>query len=148
MNDSLYRLQEGKFEMNVVKDKYSINWHSPGIFQVDVHENAFLELEDILEIQTYKRHLTQGNPYVVLFVAPRFGNISKEAKSFLASDEGCKGAIAKAVVLTNLGGRIIYNYFITHFKPKVIHRAFNEKEKAMLWLNQKMSRKNTFYESH
>lgn len=118
----------------IVTKKYSIFWIQSSILKIHVHENAYLELEDIQEIQIYKAQLTKNQPYGVLFITPNFGNISKEAKEFLASEKGCKNAIAKAVVLSNLGTKIIYNSFIKFNKPIVIHKAFTHEKTAMEWL--------------
>lgn len=129
-------------EAAVRHEKYCISWIDDFIFRVDVLERAFIELEDIQQIQIHKQHLTQGAPYCVLFVCPKFGNLSREAREFLARPEANRGALGKAVITPNLGIRMLYDFFMAMNKPPVPHKAFTELADAMTWMKEQRAKKN------
>ena len=49
-----------------------------------------------------------------------------------------KNAIAKAIVLNNLGMRIIANFFLKFNKPVREHRIFDNELDAYFWLEKKI----------
>ena len=121
-------------------EKYCLSWLEEFIFRVDVLECAFLELEDLLEIQEYKKEMTQGAAYCVLFVCPKIGSLSREAREFLATPEANHKALAKAVIAPNLGVRMLYDFFVSVNKPPVPHKAFRELTEAMNWMREQRLR--------
>lgn len=122
----------------VKREKYSVSWLEGNIFRIDVHESAFLELEDIQEIQMHKALMTKGALYCVLFVCPHFGNISKESREYLALPETNINAVAKAVITPNLGTRMLTDFFILVNKPPVLHKAFSDLAAAYEWMAEQM----------
>lgn len=122
----------------VKREKYSVSWLEGNIFRIDVHESAFLELEDIQEIQMHKALMTKGALYCVLFVCPHFGNLSKESREYLALPETNVNAVAKAVITPNLGTRMLTDFFILVNKPPVLHKAFSDLTTAYEWLAEQM----------
>lgn len=126
-------------------DKYILSWMEGQIFQVEVRESVFLEVADIEEIQTHKIEMTKGMKYVVFFVCPPFGSLSKEAREFLAQPESNKNAIAKAVFTPNLGTRMLTDFFIMVNKPPVPHKAFRTKEEAYKWMQEQINTSQSSY---
>lgn len=122
----------------IIREKFTISWIEPGIIRIAVHENVHLEFDDVKEIQIHKSELSKNRKHGVLFITPRFGNISRDAKAYLASPEASLNCIAKAAITANLGMRLLVNFFISVNKPPIIHRAFNEEEKGKKWLLEKI----------
>ncbi len=126
--------------LSVVKrEKFTVSWLEGNVFRIDVHESAFLELEDIQEIQMHKALMTKGALYCVLFVCPHFGNLSKESREYLALPETNVNAVAKAVITPNMGTRMLTDFFIVVNKPPVLHKAFSTIETANKWMAEQMA---------
>jgi hypothetical protein len=119
--------------------KYKVSWLEGNVFKIDVNESAFLELDDIREIQMHKAQLTKGALYCVLFVCPHFGNLSKECREYLALPETNVNAVAKAVITPNMGTRMLTDFFILVNKPPVLHKAFSNISEAHEWMAEQMA---------
>lgn len=63
-------------------------------------------------------------------------NITKEARDFLASKEGCEGISALAILINSPIGSMIGNFWMRINKPLVPTRIFTNEEEAKKWLKQ------------
>jgi hypothetical protein len=106
------------------------------IIRVKVKEYSSLDVEDIREILKAKRELINDQKHTVLFITPRYGSITKEAREFSATYEANENAVAKAIVLNGLAMRIIANFFINYDKPPIEHKAFETERDAIEWLKK------------
>lgn len=106
------------------------------IIKIHVKEHALVELEDIEKIQEVKKSFIGNAVHCVLFIAPRIGTLTKEAREFSATPEVNLNAKAKAIVVPNLGMRLISNFFITMNKPTVTPKIFSNEKEALVWLNE------------
>lgn len=106
------------------------------IIEIKITEHALIEEEEIKKFQEAKRTLVGNLPHYILFITPKVGIITKEAREAAAAPEANVNALAKAVVFSNLGMRILANFFITVNRPVVPHKAFATKEEALKWLNK------------
>ena len=122
-----------------VCSRFTLYWLSGEVFKIQIHENAFLEEEDIRELQFHKARMTKNARHCVLFVTPRFGNLSKEARAYAASNEASINCIAKAVITPNMGMRIFSNMFVAINKPKVPHKVFGAEKEGLEWLDKTVS---------
>lgn len=123
----------------VKREKFTVSWLQGNVFKVDVHESAYLDLEDIREIQQHKALLVKDSLYCVLFVCPHFGDLTKESREYLAMPETNINAVAKAVITPNIGTRMLTDFFILVNKPPVPHKAFSDMEAAYKWMAQQMA---------
>lgn len=62
--------------------------------------------------------------------------ITKEARDFLASKEGCEGISVLAILIDSPVGSMIGNFWFSINKPLVQTKIFTDKEKAKKWLTQ------------
>lgn len=63
-------------------------------------------------------------------------NITKEARDFLATEKGCEGIIAAAVLIGSPIGSMIGNFFIRVSKPLRPTKLFTDEAAAKKWLAQ------------
>ena len=63
-------------------------------------------------------------------------SLQKEAREYLASEEGVKGLIAAAYVMDNSFGSFIANFFVSVYKTKIPIKVFTKKEAALKWLEK------------
>jgi hypothetical protein len=123
--------------INSVELKHSvISLMAGNLIKIKVKDHSILDVEDIKEIQKAKRELIGDQKHTVLFVTPRYGSITKEAREFSASHEANENAEAKAIVMNGLAMRIITNFFINYDKPPIEHKAFETERDALEWLKE------------
>ena len=106
------------------------------IIKIHIKEHAVIEVEDIKKFQEAKKALLDNPVHYVLFVTPKTGTLTKEAREFSATPEANLNAKAKAIVVANLGMRITTNFFIAMNKPPILHKAFNNEKQALEWLRE------------
>jgi hypothetical protein len=106
------------------------------IIKIAVKENSDLEVDDIKKIQMAKKSLIKDKNHVVLFVAPKLGSVSREARALSASEEVNLNAAAKAIVTPGLVARIVSSFFLYMNKPPIIHQVFENETDAINWLKK------------
>ena len=104
------------------------------IIKLRIKEQSIVDIDDVKEVQVVKRKLIGDKKHTVLFVTPKLGSMTREARDYSASPDVNLNAIAKAVVLNGLAMRIITNFFINFNKPPVEHKVFENEIDALEWL--------------
>ncbi len=104
------------------------------IIRIEVDEHCIVDIDEVKEVQKVKRSLIGDQRHSVLFITPKFGTMTKEAREHSASKEVNIHAMGKAIVLNGLAMRILANFFINFNKPPVEHRVFENEEDALEWL--------------
>jgi len=108
------------------------------IIKIVPFENAEMGVDDLIQIQAVKRDFIGDEYYGVMFVAPTMGMMTKEARELASQELINKNAIVKAIVLNNLGMRLIASFFLKFNKPVKEHRIFDNETEAFLWLEEKI----------
>lgn len=108
------------------------------LVRILIDEESEIDKDDILEINSKKFELVNDNLHSVIFIAPKYGSISSEARETSASMEVNHNAIAKAVVVPSLGQRLVANFFIKFNKPPTTIKIFSNEEDARKWLEEKI----------
>jgi hypothetical protein len=72
--------------------------------------------------------------YPMIVILGCVKHITKEAREFLASKEGCQKVKRCAIVISSEVTKIIANFFIRINKPQVPTTIFTSEEKARQWL--------------
>lgn len=70
-----------------------------------------------------------------------FNYIPKEVLQYLSDNTYNQYQVAVAVVINNLALKILANFYMKVFKPKVNTKIFDSEEKAMQWLKNNISDK-------
>lgn len=115
-------------------------------------ENAIIELYENIILATWKDEIidiiiaktavenrleaTGGKKYPMLINMKSVKTISKEARDFLASEPGCEGVIAAAIIIDSAINSMIANFFLYVTKPPIPTKIFGDEEDAMQWLRQ------------
>lgn len=95
-----------------------------------------IEVEDITELRKANLAMMKGHPYTVLVTAEELTSFSRETREFIASKKFAGITIAKALLISGLGQRIIGNFYMQINKPYIRTKLFTEREKAIAWLRQ------------
>ncbi len=97
---------------------------------------------DLVDLKIAKESVNEriamlGNvSYPLLINIKSVKTVTKEARDFLASEEGCKGVKAASILIDSVIGSMIGNFFIRISKPLVPTRLFTNEEEAKKWLSR------------
>ncbi len=80
--------------------------------------------------------LTGGTKLPFLFEGGEFVSITKEARENAVRMEDDTPTSASAILVKNLGQKIIADFYYKINKPKQPYKVFWSKEKALLWMKQ------------
>ncbi len=102
-----------------------------GTFQSD-----FIDLSIAQKVTEYRLKLQKGKEYPLLSNIKTVKNSTKPARDFMASEVGCDGVVAAAVLIDSPIGSMIINFFIRVSKPLRPTKIFTNEEEAKKWLSQ------------
>lgn len=116
------------------------------------NEIVEIELNDSILVATWKHiaidmnvalyavesrlKVSNGLSYPILIDIKNVTTVSKEARDFLASKEGCKGVTASAILINSAITSMVGNFFIKINKPLVPTKLFTDKSAAIKWLSK------------
>ena len=121
---------------------FKITVHTNGLKEIVIKENTEVLAEDVWESNelTYK-HLPLAN-YYVLLRGEKNATVSQDARRAVASEKYGKNVVAFAVCSSSTSENIMGNLFLKVNRPKVTTRFFDNREKAMVWLEDRMLEHN------
>lgn len=102
-----------------------------GIFKPE-----FCDLETVQRLVEYRLNATKRKAYPTIANIITIKKITKEARDFLASKEGCAGITVFAILINSPIGSMIGNFWMRINKPLVPTRIFTKEEDAKKWLKQ------------
>ena len=88
------------------------------------------------EVVKTRLEFAENKPVVVLVYNLGVISFNKEARDFLASNEGVHGIIAGAIVLDSPVGSFFGNFYMKVSKPKIPSHIFSKKDAALKWLSK------------
>lgn len=104
--------------------------------KIVIKEHVELDESDIRDINKTKNTLVKHSPYVVVFVAPKNGSISRKARELAASREVCFNAICKAIVAPSKTSTVIGSFFISFMRPYAPTKLFSNESDAFNWVKK------------
>jgi len=125
------------------KKNIEVTLMKEGILHIHLMANTEITLNDsVLAVEEMGR-LSQGKKLPVFIDAGEFCIIDKEVRLFSASAESNLYTVADAIAYSNLGQKLIADFYIKENKPSVPTQEFSDPQKAILWL-QSFLKKNSF----
>lgn len=117
----------------VVKLKYAtITYRTDGIIHLHYLDHL-LVLEESKEIF---REIRENSPWKIspLYVSGEtFAGLDKESKAFFASEEVLKHCSSVAVLVKNIGQKLLTNFYFKLVKTKTPTRFFSSEAEAIKW---------------
>jgi hypothetical protein len=101
-------------------------------------EGCILDAEDVLELKKVNIHLTNDGCYAILVIFGHLSEVSKEARELIASKEFQRNTIAKALLVNNIGHRLLGNFYLSVNKPHIKTRLFTDRELSLKWLRDEL----------
>jgi hypothetical protein len=117
----------------LIDNEYSKIEFENGII-ITTWKSSFINLTTIKQLVNNRLKATAGKKYPVLLKMKSIKDSTKEARDFLASEEGGKDVLAVAVYVNSVLENMIANFFIYLNKPLVPTKVFKDETKAKEWL--------------
>lgn len=114
--------------------KIRIELLEEGLVENHFKSGDTIEVDDIIELRKENLKLMNSRPYTVLVTAEELTSFSRETREYIASKKFAGLTIAKALLISGLGQRIIGNFYMQVNRPFIKTRLFTEKDKALAWL--------------
>lgn len=93
-----------------------------------------VDLDMVKKITEYRLSVQHGTKHFLLSNIKAIKSSTKAARDYMASEEGCQGVIAAAVLIDSAISSMIGNFFISISKPLVPTRIFTDESEAKKWL--------------
>lgn len=97
-----------------------------------------MEVEDVLELKKLNKSIAEGKPYAIVVRFEHLADVSKKAKELIASKEFAEFTMAKALLVDNIGHRLVGNFYLTINKPFMKTKVFTDKTAAIEWLKSEI----------
>ncbi len=95
---------------------------------------TLMDLALAKKITKHRLVLQEGKRYPILSNIRNVKDSTRDAREFLASEEGCEGVIKAAILIKSPVSKIIANFFINTSRPIVPTKIFTDERKAKKWL--------------
>lgn len=118
--------------------------YNTGVIEI-VWNTSILTIEvfHLKQMQEVVAKIGGGKKMPLYFSMHEFLGINDEARRYATSDEGVKYTLATTVLVDNLAKKLLMNFFMNMFTPKVPTKGFSNREDALLWL-EKIGKENQF----
>jgi hypothetical protein len=117
---------------------FNMNIHDNGLIEFKVKKGVSFTAEDVWQSRDMSVNHLPGKKFGVLMEAEAEFNPTPDARRAGASKEYSQHVKALAFYSRNLTLKIIGNLFIKISRPIVPTRFFDEREKALEWLDKHM----------
>lgn len=118
--------------MKKFQHKYLTMWEE-GEIVVGVYEEVDIDLTIAKEI-VEKRVQTFGQNRLFIIEAKGWISLTKEARDYFSSEEGCAGIKKSALIVNSPITRMVGNFIVKISKPYAPTKTFTSHEKARKWL--------------
>lgn len=95
-----------------------------------------ITLEVAKNVVNKRLEFTNGKPYPMLVQGIKVAAMEKEARDFFSTPKGIEGVKAGAIYVDSVFHSFLGNFFLKVSKPNIPAKIFNNKDKAIKWLEQ------------
>lgn len=107
-----------------------------GICRIVYVPGAEVTLQDAQEIMAAYKKINQGKRLPLFIDTKRMRSLSREARSYFASEEAAECACAAAIVVGTPVSKVLGNFYLGLSNPHLPSRLFSSEEKALTWLKE------------
>lgn len=130
-------MPSGKFD-RIVTEKVEVVKLEDRIVENIILESVHVDVDIVNLLKEANLKLMGDCKYCVLISSQFLASISKEARELAASKEFRKNTIAKALLISSIGHKIVGNFYLQVNKPVTKTRIFSDREKALEWLKEQL----------
>ncbi len=103
---------------------------------IETFKPSYLDLKTTQKLVEDRVKTMGGTSYPLLANIRSIKTSSKRARDFFASEKGCDGLIAAALLVDSTLGSMIGNFFVKVTNPNIPTKAFSKETEAKKWLAQ------------
>jgi hypothetical protein len=104
------------------------------IVRVEMFDDVIIGLKECRGINRAIGELSEGKEAPVLMVPGHHTHFLPESRDFSASPEGQMFTMGDALVVSNLGQRILMQFYLKFNRPPKPSKAFDTEDHAIEWL--------------
>lgn len=119
-------------------EKFEIRLYESGVLENIVKKGEVVDVEDIKLLVKANLTVTGNKHYAALIDSEELASFTKEAMQYSAKKEISPKVLARALLVNNLSKRIVGNFYIKITRPAVTTKLFNDRAKALIWLENRM----------
>lgn len=113
----------------------------PNLLENKIRDGFTLNAEDVQELKKANIELTNDGHYAILVIFGHLTEVTKEARELIASKEFQRNTIAKALLVDNIGHRLVGNFYLSVNRPHIKTRLFTDRDLAIKWLKEELLKK-------
>ncbi len=102
---------------------------------ISIWKSSFVDLTIAKQVVKERLEVDPNKKYPALIKIKAIKESTKEARDFLASEEGCSGLSAGAICVNSILENVIATLFIYLNKPIIPTKVFSDEQKAKEWLS-------------
>lgn len=110
----------------------------PNLLENKIRDGFTLNAEDVQELKKANIELTNDGHYAILVIFGHLTEVTKEARELIASKEFQRNTIAKALLVDNIGHRLVGNFYLSVNRPHIKTRLFTDRDLAIKWLKEEL----------
>lgn len=103
---------------------------------VGSYQCEIVDLETAKSAVSYRLENYGNKDHPLLIYSNKIKHITKDAREYLASEEGCQKIKCCAIITNSIVTRVIANFFLQINKPLVPTRLFTDEVSARKWLSK------------
>jgi hypothetical protein len=112
----------------------------PGLLENKILDGHILEPDDVHELKKVNIDLTNDDNYAILVIFGHLSEVSQGARELIASKEFQRKTVAKALLVTNIGHRLLGNFYLSVNKPAIKTKLFTDRQSAIEWLRAELNK--------
>ena len=113
---------------------FTVYLKDTGVLGIEAESEMTYDAEDVKQIIDNTNYIAGDKKYLVLIKTGPLTSTTFEALKLLAEPDAIRYAHAKAYVVTTISQRLMANFFIHYFKPKIPIKFFKDAMLAEIWL--------------
>lgn len=129
-------LQQERIIKKVETDQYIVGLRNDGIVHVFYKEYTELDVKLLLEMLDVYIQLCDNKPYPFILEAEEYITITKEARGNAISLEDKSPLAISAILVKNLGHKLITDFYLKFDKPKRPYKVFKDFQEGIDWLKE------------
>lgn len=126
-------MQENEVIRTRINEKYV---DREGFLRIKVIEGVHIDLPSLKEDAAVNMVLTNNKKTLALYDSRAFFTIDQDARDYVKSGITDPTRLATAVLINQLGTRLLVNFFIRFNKPRTPMRLFTCEDNALKWLRE------------
>jgi hypothetical protein len=122
----------------IFTSKCRVRLLEPNLLENKILDGFTMDVGDVEELKKVNIAMTEDGHYAILVIFGHLSEVTKGARELIASKEFQRNTIAKALLVDNIGHRLVGNFYLAVNRPHIKTRLFTDRELAIKWLKEEL----------